>query len=119
MKESIVNLKQNILLIELRKIEPKYLKFIIQPCDKECYYLTEIKFKVYKLNLSCNGVKFPLFCIISDHVMLPQGIVSFKCIPIHVHINAQFLKRQSENSQKNTSTCSELRKQNMQAEKIL
>lgn len=47
-KESIVNLKQNILLIELRKIELKYLTFIIEPCDKECYYLTEIKFKVYK-----------------------------------------------------------------------
>ena len=68
-KGSIVNLKQNILLIELRKIELKYLRFIIEPSDKECYYLTEIKFKVYKLNLSCNGVKFPLFCIISDHVI--------------------------------------------------
>lgn len=47
-KESIVNLKQNILLIELRKIELKYLRFIIEPSDKECYYLTEIKFKVHK-----------------------------------------------------------------------
>lgn len=47
-KESIVNLKQNILLIELRKIELKYLRVIIEPSDKECYYLTEIKFKVRK-----------------------------------------------------------------------
>ena len=47
-KESIVNLKQNILLIKLRKIELKYLTFIIEPCDKERYYLTEIKFKVHK-----------------------------------------------------------------------
>lgn len=73
-KESIVNLKQNILLIELRKIELKYLTFIIEPCDKECYYLTEIKFKVHKY-LIVQWSKVPPFL----HHFRPRDVTPGNC----------------------------------------
>ena len=73
-KESIVNLKQNILLIELWKTELEYLTFIIEPCDKECYYLTEIKFKVHKY-LIVQWSKVPPFL----HHFRPRDVTPENC----------------------------------------
>ena len=55
-----------------------------------------------------------MFCfLISDHVMLLEGIVSFKCRLMHVQMYAT----KKENSHEGI-TWSEMGKQNVQAEKI-
>ena len=57
---------------------------------------------------------------ITDRVMVPQRIVSFKCRPMQVHPCAfvcMIIKRQKANSLENI-TWSELGKQNMQAKKV-
>ena len=64
-----------------------------------------------------------MFCFpISDHVMIPQRTVPFKCCPIHLHphvisMHKLFMKRQKPNSLENI-TWSELGKQNIQAKKF-
>ena len=62
-----------------------------------------------------------MFCFpISDHVMISQRTVSFKCRHMRVHPRANVCvinERQKENSLEST-TWSELGKQNIQAKKV-
>ena len=59
-----------------------------------------------------------MFCFpISDHVMLLEGIVPFKCRLMHVQMYAQLMKKQKENSHEGT-TWSEMGKQNVQAKEV-
>ena len=60
-----------------------------------------------------------MFCfLISDHVMLLEGEVSFKCRFMHVQMyGITFEKKQKENSHEGI-TWSETGKQNVQAKKV-
>ena len=59
-----------------------------------------------------------MFCFaISDHVMLLERIVSFKCRLMHVQMCVYLIKKQKENSHEGI-TWSEMGKQNTQAEEV-
>ena len=59
---------------------------------------------------------YALFCH-SDHVMLLEGIVSFKCRLMRVQMYAWLIKKQKENSHEGI-TWSKIGKQNVQAKKV-
>ena len=59
-----------------------------------------------------------MFCFpISDHVMLLEGIVSFKCRLMHVRMCARLMKEQKANSHEGI-TWFEMGKQNIQAKEV-